>query len=108
MIRQRGTRPRAAVLLLALALALIAGSEADAQNVTGTIRGRIVNESGAGVAAATITARNVASGATRSAISSADGNYVLAGLQPGSYEIGINMIGYSAPPQTVRVLIGQS
>ena len=108
MTRQIRTRPLGAVLLFTLVLALTAWGEASAQNVTGTIRGRVVNEAGAGVAAATITARNVGSGATRSAISSSDGNYVLAGLQPGSYEIGVNMIGYSAPPQTVRVLIGQS
>jgi len=108
MTRKIRTRPLGAVLLFTLALALIASSEASTQTVTGTIRGRILNESGAGVTAATITARNTATGSGRSAISNAQGAYVLAGLQPGSYEISVNMIGYSAPPQTVRVLIGQS
>ena len=38
----------------------------------------------------------------------ADGNYVLAGLQPGTYELSVQMLGYAAPPSSVRVLIGQS
>ena len=107
MTRQKWSSSAGAGLLLML-FALCAPVGANAQTVTGTIRGRVMDESGSPVAAATITARNPASGVARSAISSADGMYVLAGLQPGSYEITVNMIGYSAEPRTVRVLIGQS
>ena len=107
MTRQKWSSSAFAGLLFTLLFALFA-VDASAQTVTGTIRGRVMDESGSPVASATITARNTASGGARSAISSADGMYVLAGLQPGTYEISVSMIGYSADPQTVRVLIGQS
>jgi hypothetical protein len=106
MIRQKWSGSATAGLLLALLLTF--PGTVSAQNVTGTIRGRVVDESGAPVRSATITARNIASGTARSAVAAVDGNYVLAGLQPGTYEISVNMIGYSGRPQTVRVLIGQS
>lgn len=107
MTRQKWSSSAFAGLLFTLLFALFA-VDAGAQSVTGTIRGRVMDEAGSPVASATIAARNTASGAARSAISSADGMYVLAGLQPGTYEISVSMIGYSAQPQTVRVLIGQS
>ncbi|HEX6559649.1 MAG TPA: TonB-dependent receptor, partial [Longimicrobiales bacterium] len=108
MSRQKRSGPMRFGLLFTFLLAFLAWSDASAQTVTGTIRGRIVNESGAPVASATITARNPQTGVARTALSTAEGMYVLAGLQPGSYEIAVSMIGYQAPPRTVRVLIGQS
>ncbi|HET9439406.1 MAG TPA: carboxypeptidase regulatory-like domain-containing protein [Longimicrobiales bacterium] len=108
MTRQKWSGSARAMLLFTLLFALFAWRDVSAQNVTGSIRGRVINESGAPVVAATITARNPASGATRTALTNADGTYVLAGLQPGTYEISVEMIGYSAPPRSVRVLIGQS
>jgi hypothetical protein len=108
MTRQRWLSPAALGMMFTMLCIFIAFGDAAAQTVTGTIRGRVVNESGAAVASATITARNPQTGATRQALSNADGTYVLAGLQPGTYDISVSMIGYSAPPRSVRVLIGQA
>src|SRR5688500_1804453 len=108
MTRQRWLSPAALGMIFTMLCIFVAFGDAGAQTVTGTIRGRVVNESGAAVTSATVTARNPETGATRVALSNADGTYVLAGLQPGTYEIGVSMIGYSAPPRSVRVLIGQS
>jgi len=108
MTRQRWLSPAALGMIFTMLCIFVAFGDAAAQTVTGTIRGRVVNESGAAVTSATVTARNPETGATRVALSNADGTYVLAGLQPGTYEIGVSMIGYSAPPRSVRVLIGQS
>jgi carboxypeptidase family protein/TonB-dependent receptor-like protein len=90
------------------ALLLVSASRAAGQTVTGSIRGRVLNESGAPVNAANISARNEETGLRRTAISAADGSYMLAGLAPGSYEVSVQMIGYTAQPRTVRVLIGQA
>jgi hypothetical protein len=79
-----------------------------AQTTTGTVRGRVTNETGQAVSAATVTARNVERGVERSTLTNAEGVYVLAGVQPGSYEMTVETLGYSAQPRTVRVLIGQS
>jgi hypothetical protein len=80
----------------------------DAQSVTGSIRGRVVNETGAAVGSAEVVARNAATGASRSTLSTAAGAYMLVGLHPGTYEVTVSMLGYAAQPRTVRVLIGQS
>lgn len=108
MIRPGCTHRAGPGLLFAVLLSLFVWSDAMGQTVTGTIRGRVLNERGEPVASATIAARNPGTGVSRSALSTADGTYVLAGLQPGTYEIAVQMLGYTAPPRSVRVLIGQS
>lgn len=108
MTRPKWNGSACAALLFTLLFTVLNVGAVSGQNVTGTIRGRVLNEAGMPVSSATITARNIASGTTRSAVSAADGNYVLAGLQPGTYQISVSMIGYAGQPQTVRVLIGQA
>ncbi|HSJ14642.1 MAG TPA: TonB-dependent receptor [Longimicrobiales bacterium] len=88
--------------------ALFGWSEAGAQNTTGTIRGRVLDEAGAPVADAQVVARNAATNVERTTVSNAQGLYMLVGLPPASYELSVNVIGYSAAPRTVRVLIGQT
>jgi hypothetical protein len=58
-----------------------------AQVTTGDITGRATDTSGAGVPNATVTARNKATGQTRSAQTNGDGEYSLTQLPPGVYEI---------------------
>jgi hypothetical protein len=100
--------PARAGLLVACLLALFGWSEASAQNTTGTIRGRVLNEEGAPVADAQIVARNLATNVSRTTVSTAQGTYMLVGLQPATYELSVNVIGYQAAPRNVRVLIGQT
>lgn len=108
MSRMGRSNPLGRGLWLALILALLDWSAAGAQTSTGTIRGRVIDESGVAVASATVAARNTATGVQRSAVAAIDGSYVLAGLRPATYEVSVEMIGYSAQSRTVRVLIGQS
>lgn len=108
MIRQSSKSALAPVLLLTVLLTLLAGSDARAQTSTGMIRGRVLNEAGVGIVAATVTVRNATTGGQRTAISGPEGGYVLAGLQPATYDLTVQMLGYALQPRTVRVLIGQS
>jgi hypothetical protein len=95
--------------LLTVALLVLASSvELAAQTTTGMIRGRITNEAGAPVSAALVVLTHTESGIQRSALSLETGTYAIAGIQPGSYEMRVQMIGYAAQPQTIRVLIGQT
>jgi len=100
--------PAGRCLLVAALLALAGWSEAGAQTTTGTIRGRVLTESGQPAATAQVVARNVATGAARNTIANAEGAYMLVGLPPASYELNVEMMGYRAEPRTVRVLIGQT
>jgi len=64
-----------------------------AQQTTGSIAGRVVDDQDAGIPDATVTARNADTGFTRSVTTSASGLYVLAALPVGSYEVSAERSG---------------
>ena len=82
---------RAAVLTAALILPVLFGRPADllAQQgvTTGSIVGRIVDNTGAPLAGATVTATNTETGTTREVQTNADGHYTAGFLQPGTYTV---------------------
>ncbi len=65
-----------------------------AQSDRGTITGTIADPAGAVVANAPVEARNVETGATYEAASSATGNYTLSQLPAGNYEMTIALAGF--------------
>jgi len=75
-------------LLLAVAFAALAQSD------RGTITGTIADPAGAVAANASIEARNVGTGAVYQVASSATGNYTLAELPAGNYEITVTVPGF--------------
>jgi hypothetical protein len=93
--------------LALLLLALLGTAELAAQTTTGMIRGRVVNDAGEPVSGADVRLVNPQTGTQRSTITQQDGSYALVGVQPATYELSVQMIGYAAAPQEVRVLIGQ-
>jgi hypothetical protein len=94
-------------LVFALLVVLGAG-ELTAQTTTGVIRGRVLSDVGAPVAGADITITNPQTGASRRTISNDAGAYVIVGVQPATYELRVEMLGFSAQTREVRVLIGQT
>ena len=74
---------RVAVILFSLA------SAASAQVTTATIVGTITDSSGAALPGATVTARNVDTGFTRTVPSNEDGAYRLEFLPIGSYVVEV-------------------
>ena len=90
----------AAALLLAAGLA--------AQDIGGTLFGRVGEESGGALAGATVSARNVNTGLIRTAVSDAAGLYRLVALPVGSYELTIGLAGFATEVRSgVRLLVGQ-
>jgi hypothetical protein len=75
-------------LFLISALALFAQSD------RGTITGTITDPGGAVVASAAVEARNTGTGATYPVASSATGNYTIAQLPSGTYEISVTVPGF--------------
>jgi hypothetical protein len=65
-----------------------------AQSDRGTITGTIADPAGAVVAAAPIQARNTGTGALYDVASSATGNYTLAQLPSGDYEVAVSVAGF--------------
>ena len=90
----------AALLLCALLLAFANAGRARAQGVTtSALSGRVTNEQGAGVAAATVTATNTATGTVARAVTSPDGRWSMLGLLPGGpYRVTVSGMGFA--PQT--------
>src|SRR5918993_1011147 len=76
-------------------VSILFASPAAAQVTTADITGRVVDQNGAAVANATITARNTATGQERTVQSNQDGNYTLSELPPGTYDITVEAPNFS-------------
>src|SRR6185503_5125831 len=74
--------------LFAITLALFAQSD------RGTITGTVADPAGAVVASAPIEIRNIETGVVSRAASSATGNYTLAQLPAGQYELSVSVAGF--------------
>jgi hypothetical protein len=97
--------PIGTVRLLAVALSL-AALLAWAQTETGQITGVVTDPTGAVVPNATVTARNIATQATRSVTTTQNGNYVIANLLPGNYEVTVEAKGFAQTRGRVTVNVG--
>lgn len=65
------------------------------QATTGTISGVVLDKSGASVARATVTVRNLDTNATRTATTESDGRYSFPGLPVGPYEVAAQLTGFT-------------
>jgi outer membrane receptor protein involved in Fe transport len=99
MLLQRTVRS-----LTAAALVLAAAAAVHAQTATSTLSGVAHDESGSVLAGVTVSARNLATGATRRTATDENGRYSLAGLPPGEYEVRAELTGFATAVRTGVVL----
>src|ERR1051325_2643565 len=66
-----------------------------AQQIRGDITGKVFDEQGRVVPGATVTARNKATGAERSATTSDNGDYSISNLEPGKYDVTVQASNFS-------------
>jgi hypothetical protein len=85
-----------ASLLLTLALA----PGALAQGITGSITGTVTDTSGAIIAGASVTVRNVDTNAARTITTSDIGSYKVTQLQPGRYSVKVDKAGFKVFEQS--------
>ena len=83
-------------LLPALVLVVLFSVRVTAQLPTGTILGGVKDASGAVVPDASLTARNLETGQTRTTVSSSDGSYRFPAVPVGSYEIRTEYPGFQS------------
>ena len=69
------------------------------------VAGSVKDSNGAAVAGATITARDAAAGATRTATTNADGQFTLAGLAAGDYQLRVSSPGFRTASRTVSLKV---
>src|SRR3954471_6822274 len=94
---------------IAICAIVLAGSPAAAQQTTGNIQGRIIDAQKAAIPGVTVTAKNAATGYTRSEVTDVEGLYRLASLPLGTYELRAELAGF-APylNKSVEVNVGQT
>jgi hypothetical protein len=95
-------------LLLAALCLLVTVTAAAAQQTTGTIAGRVLDEQKAAVPGATVTAKNESTGFTRSEVSDAEGVYRITGLPVGSYALSMEMSGFQPQKRTIQVNVSET
>ncbi len=87
-------------ILLAFALPLGAQQ-------TGTVTGTVTAE-GAGVVGARVVLSHTETGAEYGGLTAAGGRYTVAGVPAGTYNLAINMIGFSVDDEEVSVMPGET
>src|SRR5437899_3727424 len=91
------------------AIWLVASAAGLAQQTTGTITGRVLDEQGAAVPGTTVTAKNPATGFTRVDTSDAEGVYRLSALPVGVYDVTAELSGFtSVAKKDVEVNVSQT
>jgi hypothetical protein len=75
-------------------IVLFASLNAAGQQITGNIRGTVIDPSGAIVQAATVTAKQIETGLTREAVTDRQGEYILVELPIGHYQLEIQAKGF--------------
>lgn len=84
-------------LRLALALlCVVLGAPGWAQGTNGTLDGHAADEQGLALAGVTITAKDVATGFSRSAVTDTAGGFRLPGLPVGQYEVSASLSGFAS------------
>src|SRR5271166_2932613 len=94
MGRRMSNLRKLALVLCAVVAGLNLVGYVEAQQITGSIRGTVLDPSGAIVQAATVTAKQTETGLTRVAITDRQGEYVLVELPIGHYQLEVQAHGF--------------
>jgi carboxypeptidase family protein len=98
---------RAALRSFAVLALLLIGAPSFAQITAATISGSIKDDTGGVLPGAEVVARNLETGISRSAVSTADGAFTLAGLPPGKYEVRVALPGFTTSVQNLELAVAQ-
>ena len=87
---------------------LLTCASAFAQQTTGNVTGRVLDQQGAAIPGVTVTAKSPSTGFTRTEVSDAEGVYRLSALPVGIYEVTAELQGFSTvSKKDVEVNVGQ-
>ena len=95
-------------LLALLALLVAAGPVLAQTNPTGTISGKAIDQQGLAMPGVTVTVESPALQGTRTAVTSANGDYIFPFLPPGDYTVTFSLTGFNTLKQSPRVSPGQT
>src|SRR5947208_10460224 len=98
---------RNACLATLVAIALLFTSSLFAQTALGTLRGVVVDQQSGALPGATVTARQLDTNTTQTAVTGAEGQYFLPNLRPGKYEVNSDLQGFASTRQQLELRVGQ-
>ncbi len=95
--------------MIVLCALWLAATPAAAQQTTGTISGRIVDDQGAAIPGVTVTAKNAATGFVRTEVSDGEGIFRLNALPVGTYDMTTDLQGFAkVENKGIVVNVGQT
>jgi len=96
-------------LAVLLVLAAFVPDTAAAQGTTATLSGIVTDQSGGALPGATVTIRSLDTEAIRTLTTDADGRYRAAALEPGNYEVTVELERFQTVRRSgIRMTIGQT
>src|SRR5580700_6346222 len=96
------------LVVLCAAFLLIPPDSARSQAVNATLSGKITDASGGSIAKASVTASNLATGFSRSAQSSDNGEYSIPALPAGEYKVTVEFSGFGKQTKNITLQVGQA
>src|SRR5437764_5501452 len=97
------------VLSFAAAVLAAAATPVFAQQGTGELRGRVLDQQSAVLPGVTVIAKNQETGMYRELASGADGSFFMSALTPGTYEITAQLTGFKKyQRRDIRVEVGKT
>jgi outer membrane receptor protein involved in Fe transport len=102
---------RRSTALVAVMLAIVLGGVATdlgAQTETGRISGTVRDPQGGAVPGVTVTLKSTTTDAQRTTVTDSSGNYVLANILPGSYEVSFQLDGFKTVATKAQVAVGEA
>jgi outer membrane receptor protein involved in Fe transport len=94
-------------LALGLTLGVLISAAGSAQTALGSLRGVVVDQQGGTLPGATVTVRHVQTNTVQTGVTGNEGQYVLANLRPGSYEVTTELSGFRPVKQQFDLRVGQ-
>ena len=96
-------------LLAVLASISFAPSAGAGQVTTATLVGVVTDQTGGALPGATVNVRSIETDITRTLTTDADGRYRAAGLEPGQYEVTVELTGFQSTRRPdIRLSVGQN
>ena len=95
------------IVLLGMLVALLGAGVAQAQTFRGGIAGRVIDQDGAVLPGATVTATHSGTGLTRSTATSSTGDFSLPDLAVGAYTVEIALEGFQTQRVTLEVTVSK-
>ena len=96
-------------MLWVIAVVLLVGVTAEAQQGTADLRGRVVDQQHAALPGVTLVVRNQDTGLYRETMSGPDGSFYLSAMAPGVYEVTAELAGFKKyQRRDVRLEVGRA